>query len=133
MLKMDNHEVELQEDIYLEGTDLLPSVIFMKEGSMRIEGRIVPDNVASFFAPLHQWVKNLRCSKVVFDVDIEYMNTNATAQLYHLLKALQDNQIVQHTIVFWHYEEEDEEHVETGRIMAEKLKCIKFFFKSYVR
>ena len=130
---MDNHEIELQEDIYYEGTNLLPSVIFMKEGSMRIEGRIVPDDVAAFFAPLHKWVKNLRCSKVIFDVDIEYMNTNSSAQLYHLLKALEDNLVVQHIMVFWHYEEEDEELIETGKIMSEKLRRIKFFYKSYVK
>jgi len=130
---MDNHEIELQEEIYFEGTTMLPSVIFMKEGSMRIEGRIVPDNVVTFFAPLHQWVKNLKCSKVIFDVDIEYMNTNASAQLYLLLKGLNDNSIAKHIIVFWHYEEDDEEHYETGQLMAEKLDRIKFFYKSYVR
>lgn len=130
---MKNRETSLQEEIYLEGTNMLPSVIFLREGSMRIEGRIIPDNIISFFAPLHNWVRNLRCSKVIFDVDIEYMNTNASKELFLLLKALNDNLIIRNIIVFWHYEDEDDEHYETGRAIAEKLKRINFFYKSYVK
>jgi hypothetical protein len=123
----------MEEEIYIEGTNLLPSVIFLKEGSMKIEGRIVPDHVNSFFEPLMKWVSNLRCTKVIFDIDIEYMNTSASRQLYQLLKALEDNAYILHIIVFWHYEEEDEEHYETGQILASKMRRIRFFYKSYVR
>ena len=100
---------------------------------MRIEGRIIPDNVISFFDPLIDWVKNLKSSKVIFDIDIEYMNSNASAQLFQLLKTLNENQSVSSIIVFWHYEEEDQEYLETGKLMAEQLKRIRFFFKSYVK
>ena len=133
MLKMKNLETGLQQEIFLEGTNTLPSVIFMREGSMSIEGRIIPDDVNSFFTPLIQWVKDLRCNKVILDIDIDYMSSNASSQLFRLLKALNDNIIVQNIIVFWHYEEEDDEHLDTGKIMAEKLNRIKFFYKSYVK
>ena len=130
---MKNRETSLEEEIYLEGTNFLPSVTFLREGSMRIEGRIVPENCVSFFAPLHQWVKNLKCSKVIFDVDIEYMDTDASLQLFLLLKNLNDNLTIKNIIVFWYHEEEDMEHIETGKVLSEKLKRIKFFYKSYVR
>ena len=123
----------MEEDIYIEGTNLLPAVIFLKEGSMKIEGRIVPDHVNSFFEPLMNWVSNLRCTKVIFDIDIEYMNTSASRQLFQLLKTLEDNARILNIIVFWHYEEEDEEHYETGQILASKMRRIRFFYKSYVR
>jgi hypothetical protein len=123
----------MEEDIYIEGTNLLPAVIFLKEGSMKIEGRIVPDHVNSFFEPLMNWVSNLRCTKVIFDIDIEYMNTSASRQLFQLLKTLEDNAHILNIIVFWHYEEEDEEHYETGQILASKMRRIRFFYKSYVR
>jgi hypothetical protein len=123
----------MEEEIYLEGTNLLPSVIFLREGSMKIEGRIVPDHVISFFEPLIKWVSDLKCSKVIFDVDIEYMNSAASRQLFQLLKALEDNAHILNIIVFWHYEEEDEEHYETGQILASKMRRIRFFYKSYVR
>ena len=130
---MINRETSLQEEIYLDGTNLLPSVTFLREGSMRIEGRIIPDNVIPFFNPLIDWVKNLKSSKVIFDIDIEYMNSNASAQLFQLLKTLNENQSVSSIIVFWHYEEEDQVYLETGKLMAEQLKRIRFFFKSYVK
>jgi hypothetical protein len=123
----------MEEEIYLEGTNLLPSVIFLKEGSMKIEGRIVPDHVTSFFDPLIKWVTGLRCTKVIFDIDIEYMNTSASRHLFQLLKALEDNARILHILVFWYYEEEDEEHYETGQILASKMRRIRFLYKSYVR
>ncbi len=123
----------MEEEIYIESTNLLPAVTFMKEGSMKIEGRIVPDHLTSFFAPLMTWSRNLRCSKVIFDIDIEYMNTSASRLLFQLLKVLEDNTYLSHIHVFWHFEEEDEEHLETGKVLAEKLKRIHFFYKSYVK
>ncbi len=133
MLKMKNLETSLQEELYLEGTDLLPSVTFLREGSMRIEGKIISNDINSFFAPLHNWIKDLRSNKVIFDVDVEYLNSRASVQLFKLLKTLNDNLIIQHICVFWHYEEEDDEHFEKGKIMDEKLNRIKFFYKSCVR
>jgi hypothetical protein len=123
----------MEEEIYIEGTNLLPSVTFLREGSMKIEGRIVPDHLTSFFTPLMTWARNLQCSKVVFDIDLEYMNTSASRLLFQLLKSLEENPNLSHIHVFWHYEEEDEEHFETGKILAEKLSRIHFFYKSYVR
>jgi len=130
---MNYHEPSLQEDIFLEGTDLLPSVTFMREVSLRIEGRIIPGTTDAFFRPLITWIRNLSCNKVILDVDIEYMNSDASVHLYKMLKTLNDNLVVQHIIVFWHYECDDEEHYEMGKIMAEKLDRIKFFYKSYVK
>ncbi len=129
---MNNSQI-VEEEIYIEGTNLLPTVIFLQEGSMKIEGRIVPDHLTSFFAPLITWVRNLRCSKVVFDIDIEYMNTSASRLLFQLLQALEDNKNLSHIHVFWHYEEEDEEHLETGKILSEKLSRVHFFYKSFVK
>lgn len=130
---MKNYETSLQEEIYLEGTDTLPSVTFLREGSMRIEGKIISDTIHAFFIPLHDWIKNLKCNKVIFDIDLDFINSNALIQLYNLLKTLNDNLTVQHICVFWHYEEGDDEQIDRGKIMEGKLKRIKFFYKSYTR
>lgn len=132
---MKNRETSLEEEIYLEGTDLLPSVTFLREGSMRIEGKLIPDDVGTFFAPLNEWVSNLRCNKVIFDVDVEYMNSKASVHLFNMLKILNNNPVIQYICVFWHYETEDYEHLEKGKLMDAKLERIKFFYKNknYVR
>ena len=61
------------------------------------------------------------------------MDTDASLQLFLLLKNLNDNLTIKNIIVFWYHEEEDMEHIETGKVLSEKLKRIKFFYKSYVR
>ena len=121
------------EDIFLDGTDMLPSVTFMREGSLRIEGRIIPGTTEVFFRPLIDWIRKLTCNKVILDVDIEYLSSDACIHLYKLLRTLNDNLVIQHIITFWHYELNDEEHYELGKIMAEKLDRIKFFFKGHAK
>jgi len=53
-------------------------------------------------------------------------------QLYLLLKSLAENSLIEELAVIWHYEEDDEDHLETGQVYEEKLSKIKFKYLSYV-
>jgi len=122
-----------KEELHFKGSNILPTVIFNKEGALKIEGKIIPDNISSFFTPLRKWINDLTCSKVIFEINIEYMNTNASRELFHLLRALDENPAIQDIVVLWHYEEEDEEYYETGRSLATRFEKIKFNYISYVK
>jgi hypothetical protein len=125
-------EINLQEDLIIKSTKLLPSVIFKRSGILMMEGKVVPDHIAEFFRPIHEWVTNLVCKNVVFDIDIEYISNNASIQLFNLLKSLNESDLVESVTVHWHYEIEDEEHYEKGVIFGDKLKRLKFHYLSYV-
>jgi hypothetical protein len=125
-------EINLLEDLVIDSTKLLPSVIFKSSGILIIEGKVVPDHVNAFFEPLQEWVENLVCKNVLFDIDIEYISNNASPQLFKLLKTLNDSELVENITVHWHYEIEDEEHYEKGVIFSEKLNRIKFHYLNYV-
>ena len=119
-------------DLTIEKTKLLPAIDFNTNGYMRIEGRIIPDDVGAFFNPLMNWVKRLSCKKVVFDIKVEYLNTNALVHLNRMLKQLENNFNLNEITVNWYYEEEDEEYHEKGMFIAEKLSKVKFNFHSFV-
>lgn len=128
----DTMTVHLQEDLIITNSRLLPSVVFQTSGSLKIEGKLIPDHVSEFFQPLKEWLCKLVCKEVVFDINIEYMSNNASVQLLHLLKILNDSDYIETIAVNWHYEIEDEEHYEKGVIFSEQLKRIKFNFFSYI-
>ncbi len=121
-----------QGNLHIEGTNSSPTILFTKEGKLRIEGRLIPDNANTLFDVLINWVSNLNSTRVVFDINIEYMNTSASLQLFTLLMKLEENCLIKDLTVKWHYEEDDEDHYETGQIFEEKLYRTKFQYLSFV-
>ena len=116
------------KDLFIEGTNLLPTVIFTHTGILKLEGRIIPDHIMPFFRPLIYWINNLSCQKVFFVINIEYMNVTASKALFQLLEALNNNNNIGYTEVTWSYEEYDEEYLEIAQIFAEKLLRIRFHY-----
>jgi hypothetical protein len=119
---------ELPADLIIEGTNLLPTVIFTRIGLLKMEGRIISANIAPFFEPILEWINELDCPLVSFDINIDHMNSNASRKLFQLLEALENNPHVMHIQVSWSYEEDDEEYFEIGKLYAEKLPMIKFHY-----
>jgi len=107
--------------------------MFRKNGNLKIEGRFIPDNISSFFASLRTWIEELKCNRVVFDICIDYMTSNASRELFQLIRALEENQAIQDIILIWHYDEDDEEYYETGRFLSSRFENIKFLLRSNVR
>ena len=114
------------ENLHIEATKSLPLVIFNTSGSLKIEGKAIPDNAITFFEPLLMWIENLNVANVVFDINMEYMNTTATMQLFGLLRKLEENNSINEILVTWHYEEDDEDLYDTGKMFEERLNRTKF-------
>jgi hypothetical protein len=125
-------KINLQDDLVIASSKMLPYVEFKTSGLLRIDGKLVPDHVSNFFQPLKDWLGKLVCKKVEFDVNIEYMSNNASSQLLQMLQMLNDSDYIEEVTVNWHYEIEDEDHYEKGVIFSERLKRIKFMYFSYV-
>lgn len=120
------------ENLQIEATKSSPSVIFNTSGILSIEGKAIPDNAITFFEPLFMWIDQLDSEDVVFDVNLEYMNTSASMQLFRLLRKLEENCLISNISVNWHYEEDDEDHYDTGLMFEERLHRIKFSYLSLV-
>lgn len=90
----------------------------------------MPDNPAMAFNPLITWIENLEAEKVVFDIHLDYLNTSSSMQLFTILRLLDENCDIKEFTVNWHYEEDDEDHFETGQIFQERLQRAKFNYLS---
>ena len=121
--------METLNDLRIEGTKSMPSVVFNIDGYLKMEGRFIPDNAVIMFEPLIEWVKRLSAEKVTFDINLEYLNTSASMQLFSLLRRIEENCLVKELVVNWYFEEDDEDHYETGLFFQEKLSRARFNYR----
>lgn len=115
-------------NLAIEGSMISPRVLFRNDGHLLIEGRSLPDNAIKAFEPLFAWIDSVRTEKVKFTINLEYLNTSSSMQLFKLLRMLEENCEIKEIDVLWHYDEDDEEHFETGQIFAEQLSRTNFSY-----
>lgn len=118
--------METLQNLKIEATKSSPAICFNTNGNLSIEGRALPDNAFRIFQPLFEWVEKLTAPRVIFDINMEYLNTSSSMQLFALLRKLEENCSIKELIVNWHYEEDDEDHYDTGLFYEEKLYRTKF-------
>ena len=121
---------ERMDNLIIKGTQTSPTVAFSIDGKLKLQGRIITDNPIISFKPLFEWISELKCKKVLFDIEVDYMNTSASMQLFSLLGQLDNNKDIETIIINWYYEEDDDDHLETGHIFEQKLTRSKF---EYIR
>ena len=110
--------------IKLIGTDDTPGVTLDIENNIfEISGRSLPEDVASFYQPILDWIDNeLKTydGKIVFVFKMNYFNTASSKLLLDVLIRLEemfaDGQDVS---VHWYYDEDDEDMMEAGEEYAE--------------
>ena len=121
--------METLNNLSIAGTKTAPQIEFNADGHLKIEGRFLPDNAALVFKPLFDWIMNLDVEKIEFDINLEYINTSASMHLFSLLRKLEEKCHINELIVNWYFEEDDEDHYDTGVFFEEKLDRTLFYYK----
>lgn len=107
------------DSLVLEGGTKTPKIQLDSEhGSVKIQGRSIPENSLDFYKPvlswLDQYIKDPK-EQTVVDVKLEYFNTSSSKCILDVFKKLE--------IIFkrgsrvkinWYYEEDDEDMLEAG-------------------
>ena len=119
------------ESIIIEATHSTPAVNFNSDGRLMIEGRSLPEDVNKFYTPLLEWTAKLIAECVKVDINLEYLNSASSKKLIDLLKILDANSKIKSLIINWHYEEGDDDTLETGQIFEEVLIRAKFHYHEY--
>ncbi len=119
------------EKLIKEATTHTPRAEFDPTGRLKLEGRSFPENVANFFDPLIDFVRDLKVDTVRFDVNLEYFNTASSKKLMDLFKHLDANNHVNTVLIHWHYEEDDEDSLDTAEIFEESLLRCEFIYHEY--
>ncbi len=116
------------ENLIINGTEKTPTVNFDKSGYLLIKGRMLLENATKTFEPIFAWIELLECENIVFDIDLDYLNTSASMQLFSLLKTMDEKEAYKTVSVNWYYEEDDEDHYEMGEFYSDNLSRTKFYF-----
>ncbi len=119
------------EDLYIKGTNSVPSVEFKITGDIKLEGRALIENAFKFFEPLITWAKEFSIKEMNIEVNLEYFNTSVSKQLLDLFKTFEANLNNKVINLTWLYEEGDDEMLESGEIYEELLPRFNFSFKQF--
>jgi hypothetical protein len=119
------------ENLFIEGSESLPTVEFNTSGLLKLSGRALPENAHNFFNPLILWVKEFSIDELTVEINLEYFNTAVSKQLFDLLKAIESNARYKKISLKWFYEEGDDEILEAGEIYEELLPRIKFTYQRF--
>lgn len=119
------------ENLFIEGSDTLPTVEFKTNGILKISGRALPENAFNFFTPLITWVKEFSSKELNLEINLEYFNTAVSKQLYDFLKTIDTNKNYSKVNIKWFYEDGDDEILESGEIYEELLPRFNFSYQRY--
>lgn len=119
------------ENIIIEARGHMPYIEFNTDGSLKMEGRALPEDVNRMFEPLIEFVSNLSAKKAVFDVNLEYFNTATSKKLLDLMKHLEANNKIEEVSIIWRFEEGDEDSVEMAEIYEDCLIRTVFTYIEY--
>ena len=107
------------ETIKIQGTEDTPRIILDADNDiMEISGRSLPEDVAVFYEPVLNWLKEYSenpLEKTVFNFRLTYFNTASSKLLLDILMILEELKENGHDVLIqWHYPEEDEDMEEAG-------------------
>jgi hypothetical protein len=119
------------EDLFVQGTDSLPTISFKNNGELKITGRALPEDANSFFRPLLDWLRIFSADEVNIEFNLDYFNTSVSKQILDMFKIIEGNPANKIIKIKWMYEDGDEEMLESGEIYSEMLKRFQFTYHKY--
>ena len=112
----------------------LDVVLDESSGTLSFKGRSLPENAASFFKPVYDWVDNYAKNpktKTTCSFNLEYFNSASRKSVVDILRVLDSVHKQGNTCtVVWHYDEGDDNMKETGE-EYEALFGMPFEFVAY--
>lgn len=115
------------ENYYLKSTSKTPLLDFnFDEGVFEIKGRSIPENSIEFYKPLISWIEEYTSNprkKTLLLVKLEYFNTSSSKCLVEVIRKLEKVYHLGYEIkIFWYYESDDEDMLESGEDFKEIIK-----------
>lgn len=112
------------ETIKIQGTEDTPKVILDKDNEiMEISGRSLPEDVASFYDPILNWLDEYAegpNGKTIFNFKLVYFNTASSKLLLDILMKLEEiHEDGNDVLIKWHFPEDDEDMEEAGEEYAD--------------
>ncbi len=113
------------EELRIAPSKNTPEIFLSPEGTVRIKGRSIHENVADIFVPVEEWISEyIRNPAEVTSVDmhLEYFNSASAKVFIHLLQKITYVTLKHKKYIFnWYYEVGDEDILERGEYFSSIL------------
>jgi hypothetical protein len=102
-------------------------VILDPKGTIKLTGRLIPENAEKFFNPIEEWINDYfknPADITTIEIRLEYINSAGTMYLLDIIHKITYIHLQKNTnkfIINWHYKDEDEDMLETGRFFSSDL------------
>ncbi len=123
-----NHQI-------ISPTKNTPEVILDPNGSIKLTGRLIPENAEYFFNPIEEWIDEYFCNPAnitCVEINLEYINSVGTKYLLDIIHKITHIHLRKNTgkfIINWYYRDEDEDILEKGRFFSSDLDVLFNFIK----
>lgn len=115
----------LQKILPTKGT---PEVILDPEGTIKLTGRLIPENAKAFFSQVEELINEYFQDPVditCVEICLEYINSTGSKYLLDIIRKITHAYPVKtdkKLIINWYYNDEDEDILEKGRIFSSILE-----------
>ena len=117
----------IMEKIKIKETENTPLVILNKEeGTFKIEGKTLPENVTVFYKPIIDWISEYienPNDETIFETKLDYINTASSKALFSIFLKLETLAEKGHKVLIrWYYADDDEDMKDVGEEYADVIK-----------
>ena len=111
----------------LSPTKNTPEVILEPKGIIKLRGRLIPENAENFFIPIEDWINEYfknPANITTVEICLEYINSAGTTYLLDIIHKITHIHLRKNTkkfIIYWYYNDEDEDMLEKGIFFSSDL------------
>lgn len=104
-----------------------PQVILDLKGTVKLTGRLIPENAEDFFKPIEEWINEYFKNPAEItsvEICIEYINSAGTKYLLDIIHKITHIHLKKNRkkfVINWYYKDEDEDILEKGRFFSSDL------------
>lgn len=114
--------MNLPDLLIIEATRKTPEVTLDPSGSIKIQGRSIPEDASLFFKRVIEWIDEyiaLGRETTTVDLLFEYLNSGTSKHILQILKTLKETSKSNHKLIInWYYENGDDDILERGEYYA---------------
>ncbi|MCX6302046.1 MAG: DUF1987 domain-containing protein [Bacteroidia bacterium] len=108
-------------------TKSTPEVILDPKGTIKLTGRLIPENAEDFFNPIEEWINGYfkdPAEITCVEICLEYINSAGTKYLLDVIHKITHIHLKNNLgkfLINWYYKDEDEDMLEKGRFFSTDL------------
>jgi hypothetical protein len=104
-----------------------PEVILDPKGTIKLTGRLIPENAEDFFNSIEEWINEYFCNPAEItcvEICLEYINSAGTKYLQDMIHKITHIHLKNNRekfIINWYYKDDDEDILEKGTFFSSDL------------